>query len=219
MTQTLWEALHRMRSKSAIRILWIDAICIDHSRQSERNAQVLNMGKIFSNARSVLVWLGECNLCTQLRSVAPASSSESADIDHAYRRVAALAQDRSGAWWNRVCIVQEVALAKELIVYIGGHTFSWGAFLDIAGSHKSVQNLHEVRGLIHTRGFQEPVRLEELLWCNRCMLCERSAGLRLRSSWPRQRSSGTSAESSGCFPETCCHPARAARKMSPLSKL
>jgi hypothetical protein len=38
--------------------LWIDAICIDQSQVEERNHQVAMMGKIYSRAYEVLVWLG-----------------------------------------------------------------------------------------------------------------------------------------------------------------
>lgn len=38
--------------------LWIDALCIDQSNTSERNHQVQQMGRIYSIADTVLVWLG-----------------------------------------------------------------------------------------------------------------------------------------------------------------
>lgn len=38
--------------------LWVDAICIDQNSDEERSAQVPLMGQIYTNAKSVLVWLG-----------------------------------------------------------------------------------------------------------------------------------------------------------------
>lgn len=38
--------------------LWIDALCIDQNNTSERNHQVRQMGRIYSNAETVLAWLG-----------------------------------------------------------------------------------------------------------------------------------------------------------------
>ncbi|KAI9155639.1 Heterokaryon incompatibility protein [Paramyrothecium foliicola] len=38
--------------------LWIDALCIDQSNITERNAQVQRMGAIYAHARQVIVWLG-----------------------------------------------------------------------------------------------------------------------------------------------------------------
>ncbi|KAF2621405.1 HET-domain-containing protein, partial [Macroventuria anomochaeta] len=40
---------------------WIDAICIDQTNVAERNYQVALMGKIYSRAFSVIVWLGRGN--------------------------------------------------------------------------------------------------------------------------------------------------------------
>ncbi|KAH8725616.1 heterokaryon incompatibility protein-domain-containing protein [Phaeosphaeriaceae sp. PMI808] len=39
--------------------LWIDALSIDQSDKLERNVQVQQMGRIYSGARTVLVWLGD----------------------------------------------------------------------------------------------------------------------------------------------------------------
>jgi hypothetical protein len=39
-------------------MLWVDALCIDQRNIEERNLQVLRMGEIYQNAKSVQVWLG-----------------------------------------------------------------------------------------------------------------------------------------------------------------
>jgi hypothetical protein len=43
---------------TALRHLWIDAICIDQSNLKERNQQVSQMRDIYTNAEAVIVWLG-----------------------------------------------------------------------------------------------------------------------------------------------------------------
>lgn len=57
-TINLYEALKHLRSRSKPRILWVDAICIDQSNVKERDSQVQLMGKIYSEAHKVLIWLG-----------------------------------------------------------------------------------------------------------------------------------------------------------------
>ncbi|KAF4487803.1 HET-domain containing protein [Fusarium agapanthi] len=57
-TQNLYNALHHFRQRDKSRYLWADAICIDQSHVSERNAQVKQMRKIYENAKTVLIWLG-----------------------------------------------------------------------------------------------------------------------------------------------------------------
>ncbi|KAK4501894.1 hypothetical protein PRZ48_007703 [Zasmidium cellare] len=68
-TVTLYEALKSLR-KAAPRIreqnpmldwqpIWVDAMCINQGNVEERNSQVSMMGKIYSNAWVVWIWLGE----------------------------------------------------------------------------------------------------------------------------------------------------------------
>jgi hypothetical protein len=56
--KNLWDFLDRARNEGFEEYLWIDALCIDQTRVGERNHQVGLMGKIYSHARGVIVWLG-----------------------------------------------------------------------------------------------------------------------------------------------------------------
>lgn len=58
-TQNLFEGLRRLREQSEIRILCIDAVCIDQSNSEEQSQQVASMARIFQQASEVLLWLGE----------------------------------------------------------------------------------------------------------------------------------------------------------------
>ncbi|KAL5312834.1 hypothetical protein ACEPPN_019260 [Leptodophora sp. 'Broadleaf-Isolate-01'] len=55
----LWAALRRLRCASKIRVIWIDALCINQHDVLERNQQVLLMGSIYSSCREVIMWLGD----------------------------------------------------------------------------------------------------------------------------------------------------------------
>ncbi|KAH7175976.1 heterokaryon incompatibility protein-domain-containing protein [Dactylonectria macrodidyma] len=57
-TENLSEALQHLRHRDEDRILWIDAICIDQNNIRERGHQVGCMGRIYSRADRVLIWLG-----------------------------------------------------------------------------------------------------------------------------------------------------------------
>jgi hypothetical protein len=61
-TQNCYTALRYIRSKTDIRVLWIDAICIDQSSITERNHQVRLMGEVYRRAKNVLIWRGEGDL-------------------------------------------------------------------------------------------------------------------------------------------------------------
>lgn len=58
-TKNLDSALKCLRSVSETDTeLWVDAICIDQQNDAERGHQVRNMGRIYKQAKRVLVWLG-----------------------------------------------------------------------------------------------------------------------------------------------------------------
>lgn len=46
----LWNALYHLAPSSGIRTLWIDAICINQENDFERNHQVAQMGRVYSQA-------------------------------------------------------------------------------------------------------------------------------------------------------------------------
>ncbi|KAI1775079.1 heterokaryon incompatibility protein-domain-containing protein [Hypoxylon cercidicola] len=57
-TRNLGVALRHLRNPSSSRVLWVDAVCIDQSSMSERNAQVPRMSLIYKLAGRVILWLG-----------------------------------------------------------------------------------------------------------------------------------------------------------------
>jgi hypothetical protein len=67
-TRNLAAALRRFRpeeSGSPPRILWTDSICINQNDTTEKETQIPFMGRIYSQASTVLIWLGEENQSTE----------------------------------------------------------------------------------------------------------------------------------------------------------
>lgn len=60
-TENCEAALRQLRLPAAIRLVWIDAICIDQSCVEERNHQVNLMGKIYRCASKVIICIREAN--------------------------------------------------------------------------------------------------------------------------------------------------------------
>lgn len=58
-TENLFDALSQLRQISDIKLIWIDAICINQESLEERSLQVLLMGSIYSKAQHVIIWLGK----------------------------------------------------------------------------------------------------------------------------------------------------------------
>lgn len=110
----LWSFLDVARAKYPLQWIWIDALCIDQSNIKERNHQVGQMGKIYSMANNVVVWLGDnADLAALFRT---AAHSFPADVD--FHRI--LASPALGwqvlvrhKYWGRAWITQEIALSKK----------------------------------------------------------------------------------------------------------
>ena len=58
-TENLFAGLKRIRSSTATRRLWIDAVCINQRDDAEKSTQVAMMAEIYSRADTTIVWLGE----------------------------------------------------------------------------------------------------------------------------------------------------------------
>lgn len=57
-TTNLYSALSHLRNDNKLRVLWVDAICINQADIDERNQQVRLMRQIYEKAEAVVVWLG-----------------------------------------------------------------------------------------------------------------------------------------------------------------
>lgn len=111
--------------------LWCDALCIDQSSRAERNHQVQLMSRIYRRAQRVLVWLGDAprgdSACSTLHAVRELSSctdlvSQAALLERRaliWQGLAALSRKR---YWHRVWIVQEITVARAVLVFCGGES-------------------------------------------------------------------------------------------------
>ena len=58
-TENLFTALKNLRFPDKERLIWVDGLCIDQTSNAEKNHQLPLMQRIYSDARKVLIWLGE----------------------------------------------------------------------------------------------------------------------------------------------------------------
>ncbi|KUJ13377.1 HET-domain-containing protein [Mollisia scopiformis] len=115
-TVNLRDALWRVRDPAEWKLLWADAVCINQYDNEERADQVKQMGSIYADAARVLVWLDDHvakleTADTDTEGLDPESSM----IGHAF------AQLLDSPWFSRLWVVQEVGLAKSVVVMFG-HT-------------------------------------------------------------------------------------------------
>jgi len=117
-------ALRHYRSAKEDRRLWVDSICIDQSNVMERNHQVKNMIAIFRNAVRVLVFLGDGDpeldrLLEYMTNDVGGQLPRTTDFISLFRC----------RWFHRVWVLQEVAVAKSILVRYGNHQLIWEVLL------------------------------------------------------------------------------------------
>ncbi|RSL60770.1 hypothetical protein CEP54_006571 [Fusarium duplospermum] len=113
-------ALLRLRKQDVDRRLWVDAVCIDQSNILERNHQVKNMIAIFRSAIRVVVFLGEGSPILD-RLVDYMSNDTGGQLPQVTDFIT-LFRSR---WFHRVWVLQEVAVAKSILVMYGMKQMSW----------------------------------------------------------------------------------------------
>ena len=134
-TDNLWHALRRLRHGRSVRTLWIDALCINQQDLEERGRQVQRMLDIYRAAQAVIVWLGEPKLrvaASGNNSAAthqPATSEPVGAVKELPRALVALSDESRYQWWDRAWVVQEIAAAHHVDVYLGRLQLPWSSFI------------------------------------------------------------------------------------------
>ncbi|KAL1628632.1 hypothetical protein SLS56_005741 [Neofusicoccum ribis] len=157
--ENLFQALLQI-SKSNVRYLWVDALCINQRDFIERESQVLLMGDIYALASRVIVWLG-CE-STDLREFVwlhtkfmPAldwlidnhttAVLQRSPLDNIFREGSGFSVTdwyqywwayfrffRRRRWFYRAWVVQEVALAGKIDVFISDVVLPWDSVSGLA---------------------------------------------------------------------------------------
>lgn len=130
--------------------IWIDAICINHADQKERSRQLSLMNAIYTEAKTVLIWLGEdnenlgTNAIESIHEVVDQCKTETNDLEDLFKRLwdtsarrlsirtskgvlppscnlHALRAFYSSRWFTRLWVIQEACLAKQALCFWGSH--------------------------------------------------------------------------------------------------
>lgn len=132
------------------RPLWIDVICIDQQNKEEKAIQIPLMHKVYSQAATVIVWLGTSSLDT-IEFVSHASeilselefrqSTSDPNEDPNQRGLNHLPLDSAivqgmfqildAPWFGRLWTFQEAALAAEAVIMCGETWLGLDIFLDL----------------------------------------------------------------------------------------
>lgn len=126
-------------------LVWIDAICINQKNIPEKNHQVNMMGKIYAAAGCVISWLGEeaDNSQCVMKAIITSTHTRytSVEVEHAMdafiRR----------SYWERMWIVQEFVLAKNVVILCGQEGAWWKELVHFWHDTKLVRCAEGVREL------------------------------------------------------------------------
>ncbi|KAK9780083.1 putative Heterokaryon incompatibility domain-containing protein [Seiridium cardinale] len=132
---SLESILRYLRKEHEMRILWIDAVCINQDDIPERNKQVPLMREIYSRCARVIAWLGEesqmdkavfdtANRDTS-GTKAESGAGDSFPMPELMLMVAGLTSLLRRPWFSRVWIIQEAALCPDLVLQCGYQTMDW----------------------------------------------------------------------------------------------
>lgn len=142
-TRNLDQALRHLRRPDSSINLWIDQLCINQNDLEEKGAQVSLMRKIYERAWSTVIWVGNQadDSDNALESMKDMNTVLQFDMDEsapgpAFFEEHNLPVPRSQAWidigkflarpwFQRVWVVQEVALSSEVDVLCGHKCVSW----------------------------------------------------------------------------------------------
>lgn len=131
-TRNLYAVLSELRLRHESMLLWIDALCTNQQDLTEQSYQVKLIGEIYTTAKRVIVWLGKAGNDSLIAMRVISELPEDLSADTALK----ISQDQSivrpimsllqRSWWSRTWIIQEVALAKRVVVLCGSAFFFTG---------------------------------------------------------------------------------------------
>lgn len=137
-----------VRHTDISRFLWVDALCINQTDLYERNQQVRIMRDIYSNSTITLVWLGKPEKAERRYfNLAVRPQGQSRMTTSAVKRMQTrnCNEPRTGffsskadgldfstllrnPWFERIWVVQEIAVSSVVLVCLGQETITWQAF-------------------------------------------------------------------------------------------
>ena len=141
-SDNLFHALKVLRRQDESRTLWVDAICINQQDNNEKNHQIPMMPTVYGEAERVCVWLGDASdesdmaidfmkdIVKDLWKIDEMCKPKLQDGRETGPCWKALFSLIMRPWFSRRWIVQEIALAKDGIIYCGFKTISWRQFSD-----------------------------------------------------------------------------------------
>ncbi|KAL2072697.1 hypothetical protein VTL71DRAFT_12040 [Oculimacula yallundae] len=157
-TENAHRALCELRWRGRACLFWVDAVCINQRDNDERAQQVAMMGRIYASAVRTMVWLGEDDKDAEYlhdvigkrqqgleNAYVPADDTMFIPLDEPLDIVRMLDAEHNREiinpfhlltffarpWFQRLWVIQEVVLAKNIHVICGKYNFSWNFLVSV----------------------------------------------------------------------------------------
>jgi len=167
-TSAVEELLFYQRSILGPKLFWIDAICIDQGNNDEKNNQLPLMTKIYQRASRVIVWLGAPENPRDILAIRKmikvldfpqlfvSTTALLANIfDREEEAFFAIAKLLEHPWFERIWVVQEVAMGRKVHVMYQGNCIDWDVFMNatkrLGHDGDLMRRLHFYTGVSRTK--------------------------------------------------------------------
>ncbi|USP74762.1 uncharacterized protein yc1106_02036 [Curvularia clavata] len=164
-TRDLEQALRSLRLPDKMRLLWVDALCINQNDDLEKGQQVRIMGKIYQNCVRDLLWLGPENaqIGRAMRLILKLQGHGESGHDRTCRSMietesTTFSAFSDQAWddlkslilhpvvWDRVWIIQELILSPEFTLVCGKDTLDWSCIDSVLDDNRDILRIFDLRG-------------------------------------------------------------------------
>lgn len=186
--------LRAFRAQDVPVCLWIDAICINQDDEMEKAQQIPLMGRIYSEAEQVRIWLGAADPTTAGTFAFFREASQLAIIPYTQPEVAENVvslmmrkikryDGKSGvhilygffnrSWFSRRWVIQEAGLARKAVVHCGNYSIP---LQTISLAAERIQSLdiswYQVKMVVKLPGLKANLDILGLLWYYHAACCD-----------------------------------------------
>ncbi|KAF4470435.1 heterokaryon incompatibility het-6 [Fusarium albosuccineum] len=127
-TKNCWDMLRFCIPTRGIRLLWVDALCINQSSIRDRGIQVANMGRIYRECQKVVVYLGPDITPDLPPNQYPRryllQNIETAKSSSLRERQLDLGEVLARRYFTRIWVTQELVLPRQAVMRIGDVDFT-----------------------------------------------------------------------------------------------
>ncbi|KAF6829731.1 hypothetical protein CMUS01_08047 [Colletotrichum musicola] len=171
-SQSIYQLLENLRSSRRSHLLWIDSVCIDQSNAREKSRQVGMMRRIYEEAESTIAWLGNAPGAAKAMGLAKELLLDESMNAEGFAQLtrdpnsgwAELRTLLSNDWFNRIWIVQEIAVSRKTDVLYGGSSLQWQALaMALARLHSlALASSDELAGVMDSQQLMNALVMENV---------------------------------------------------------